>query len=92
MSNIEEDGDQSNDGQGDVYEDSNEPQAKRFRGDFENINDYNDEQQTDASQQQNSPWDNPPPNFNNGNGAQNNNSNNQKTRGRRQGSRWSTRR
>ena len=86
MSRVDEDTEQGNE---DDFDDSNEPQSKRFRADHENSNDY-DAQDT-------SPWENPPPNFNsNSNGAQNNNKNQKGGRsggaGRRQGSRWSNRR
>lgn len=86
MNGVDDDvAEQSNDGNADDFEDSSEPQSKRFRADHENSNDYEAET---------SPWENPP-NFNS-NGAQQNNNNNQKGRGggvgRRQGSRWSNRR
>lgn len=87
MSRVDEDTEQGNNE--DDFDDSNEPQSKRFRADHENSNDYDA-----SSNQDTSPWENPPPNFNS-NGAQNNNNNNQKGgrsggAGRRQGSRWSS--
>lgn len=93
MSQIEEDPQASNDGMSNDYEDSsNEPQAKRFRPDYEESNDYdgrfNNQDNNPSQMNPATPWENPPPVFNN-----NNNNNNQKNRGRRTGgSRWGGRR
>lgn len=91
MGQIEEDQQTSNDGMiNDYDQDSNEqPQAKKFKSDFEGSNDYDGSINQESNQNQATPWENPPPMFNNNNI----NNNQQKTRGRKQGgSRWSNRR
>jgi hypothetical protein len=81
MGQIEEvDPQASNDGISNDYEDSSEPQAKRFRPDFEDSNDFNQENPMNA--QPATPWENPPPGFNN------NNKKGSRGGSRQRGSRW----